>query len=122
MKRLLIINILMMLLTGCTAISSVRHALPREHDPALAYGFVTTKIEVSKLDCKDKSKWERTIDGAIWLNSYAEFREDPQLENVKALVSDLNKANQAKTETSCKLWLDLANERIVVLNKVWGQR
>jgi len=122
MKRLIAINIAVLLLTGCAALTSVKQALPREHDPALAAGFISTKIDVSKLDCKDKSKWDRTIDGAIWLNSYADFRVDPQVENTKALVDDLNKAYSAKTDTTCKLWLDLSQQRIVILNKVWGQR
>lgn len=115
MKTFKLINIVLILaLSGCSL-------WPRAHDPALAQSFVSTKIAVSKLDCAAKTGFEEADRNARWLEAYATFRADPQLESAKGVVTTINKA-EVSSEKVCEHWVKLANGHLEVLNKAWSGR
>ena len=62
LKYLKLINIVVLvgLLNGCSVITTVADFWPTPHDPALAKGYVDTKLGVDSLSCSDKSTktWE----------------------------------------------------------------
>ena len=118
MKNLINSVLLVVLLTGC---STVQKYWPRPHDPALAQAFISTKLVVDNLDCADKSDWSLAEYQVHWLNEYAMFRDDPQKDNTKGLEEGLQKAKDASPK-ACEIWLNLAKQRLVVLNKAWSGR
>ena len=122
MKNLINSVLILMLLQGCTAVTLAKKYWPRDHDPALASAYVTTKLDTEKLNCADKSKWDTVIYKADWLNEYAKFRADPQAESTQAIVDNLNKAQTTQSTKACEIWLDLVKQRIIVLNKAWSGR
>lgn len=116
MKNFKLINTVLILavLNGCSL-------WPRAHDPALAQSYVTTKIAVDNVDCSTKAGFEDAIKNATWLQTYAEFRTDPQVESTKGLVTTLGKA-KTSSDKVCEHWVKLTKERLEVLNKAWSGR
>jgi hypothetical protein len=121
MKTINIIAVILML-NGCTAVTLAQKYWPRDHDPALASAYVTTKIESGKLNCRDKSQWDLVIEKANWMNEYAQFRNDPQKESTASIVENLNKGKNTQSEKACEIWIDLVQQRLIVLNKAWSGR
>lgn len=119
MKNLINSVLLVVLLTGC---STVQKYWPRPHDPALARSFVSTKIGIERIECSDKEDWAEVEYEARFLKEYAEFRDDPQKENTVAIVENLKKAKDTSSIKACDIWLNLAKQRLVVLNKAWSGR
>ena len=122
MKNLINSVLIAVLLSGCTAITVAKKYWPRDHDPALASAYVTTKIGTESISCKDKTTWTATEQQATWLHEYAQFRDDPQVESTKAIVENLAKARSTQSEKACEIWLDLVKQRVIVLNKAWSGR
>ena len=122
MMKTINIIIVAMLLNGCTAITVAKKYWPRDHDPALASAYVSTKIGTESISCKDKTTWTAAESQARWLHEYAQFREDPQVESTKAIVENLEKARSTQSEKACEIWLDLVKQRVIVLNKAWSGR
>ena len=122
MSKLINIMAIALLLNGCTAVTLAQRYWPRDHDPALASAYVNTKIAVNSVSCKDKTTWDSLEHNAQFLNEYAQFRSDPQLESTKAIVENINKARTTQSEKACDIWFDLVKQRLVVLNKAWSGR
>jgi hypothetical protein len=122
MMKMINIIAMALMLNGCTAMMAAKQFLPRDHDPALASAYVTTKIESGRLNCRDKSQWDLVIEKANWMNEYAQFRNDPQKESTASIVENLNKGKLTQSEKACEIWIDLVQQRLVVLNKAWSTR
>jgi uncharacterized protein YceK len=125
MKNLINSVLIVVVLSGCSAITTVKKYWPRDHDPALASAYVTTKLSSDKLGCGDKKNfetWDAVIFKAEWLDEYAKFRDDPQQESTASIVENLNKAKSTSSERACEIWLNLVKQRFVVLNKAWSGR
>jgi len=122
MKNLINSVLILVLLQGCTAVTIAKKYWPRDHDPALASAYVTAKLDSDRLSCADKSKWDPVIYKAEWLNEYAKFRADTQVESTQAIVDNLNKGRTTQSERACEIWLDLVRQRLIVLNKAWSGR
>ena len=117
------INILalIILLSGCTTVGKY---WPKPHDPALAQGYVTVKVDLDQADCNFKTDvvWAQARKDAVWLREYATFRSDPQLESVAAVVENLDKAQETQSIKACEIWLGLSKQRLTVLNRAWSGR
>ena len=128
MKNLInsvVLIMIMSLLQGCTAVVLAKKYWPKDHDPALASAYVTTKLSTGKLGCgakKNFETWDAVIFKAEWLDEYAKFRDDPQQESTASIVENLNKGKTTQSERACEIWLDLVRQRLVVLNKAWSGR
>lgn len=92
-----------------------------KHDPVQAGGWVDVRLAVDKAQCGKPETWDTAIEKANWLNQYAEFRNEPQKENTKAIVTNLNKA-AGGSEAACKRWVNLTNQRLDILQKAWSTR
>lgn len=125
MKNFINIMLLTVMLQGCAAVTIAQKFWPKDHDPALASAYVTTKLSSDKLGCGAKKNFE-TFDAVIfkaeWLDEYAKFRGDPQQESTASIVENLNKAKSTSSERACEIWLNLVKQRLVVLNKAWSGR
>ena len=118
MMKLINSVLLVVVLSGC---STIQKYWPRAHDPALAQSFVTTKLAIEKLQCDTRDGFEEADRNARWLEAYATFRDDPQLESTKGLVTTINKA-WASSDKVCEHWVKLTKERLQVLDKAWSGR
>lgn len=118
----LVLVLIISLLQGCTAVALATKYWPRDHDPALASAYVSAKIGAESISCKDKTTWTQTEYQARWLNEYAVFRADTQVESTRAIVENLEKARTTQSDKACEIWLELVKQRLVVLNKAWSGR
>jgi protein-disulfide isomerase len=111
--------ILVLLLSGC----SLAKYWPVPHDPALAQAYVNVQVSIKNISCADKSQgWKTALDQANWLQEYAGFRSDIQLESVTAVQVNLNKAFNTESIKACEIWVNLSKSRMQVLNKAWSGR
>lgn len=108
---------LVVVLTGCAQIKMMLV----KHDPALANLYVETSIQLQYAKCDNKPSLRGAFNASERMARYAEFREDPQAESAKAVETNITKASTA-SEAACQRWLNLANQRMEVLNKAWSGR
>lgn len=108
---------LVVILTGCAQIKM----LFVKHDPALANLFVETSVQLEYAKCDNKQSMMSAYASAQRMAKYAEFRGDPQIESAKAVQTNISKA-AGSSEAACQRWLNLANQRMEVLNKAWSNR
>jgi hypothetical protein len=117
------ISVCVLMLAGCTTVSSWLSFLPRDYDPVMGMTYVELSIEVSKLDCTVPDGWEDAIAKAKQLSQYSIFRSDPQAENAASIETNLTSAlADVSNTTLCNHYLNIANLRLEILNTAWGNR
>jgi hypothetical protein len=116
MKKLLLIP-LFVVLSGCAQIKMMLV----EHDPMLVNGWVEVNVALEKAECGKPETWEPAKAAATKMNKYAQFRDEPHKENVKAIKENIDKASTS-SEGACKRWVNLTNTRMDILQKAWGNR
>jgi len=121
MKKIIAILLLSSTLSGCAAIATVKAILPKDHDPGLVSGWVDLQIGLDKVQCTDKNTLLQAQVNADWLNRYAEFRNDPQKVSTKAIVDNLNKAQEGN-EAVCQRWVNLSKTRMKIIQEAWSGR
>ena len=128
MKKLIAI-LGLTLLVGCSSF------YPPKHDTALFHDMIQIDIMIEDVDCTPdqatKEFYQARYDwGAIKnklrvLVRYAEWRDDPQLQNIEGMYNNANKLSQhgeIKSGTFCELSKKVARERINSLKKAWEGR
>lgn len=116
--KVLISFFIILTLTGC---STVQKYWPRDHDNALVSRYVDLEVKLQKADCSAKDTLNTAILDADWLSRYTQFRDDPQQNNVKLVLENLQKAANS-TEAACKRWVSLTNVNMKVIKKAWEGR
>jgi hypothetical protein len=117
------ISVCVLMLAGCSTVSSWLSFLPRDYDPVMGMTYVELSIEVSKLDCTVPDGWEDAIAKAKQLSQYSIFRSDPQAENAASIETNLTSAlADVSNTTLCNHYLNIANLRLEILNTAWGNR
>jgi hypothetical protein len=117
------ISVCVLMLAGCSTVSSWLSFLPRDYDPVMGMTYVELSIEVSKLDCTVPDGWEDAIAKAKQLSQYSIFRSDPQAENATSIETNLTSAlADVSNTTLCNHYLNIANLRLEILNTAWGNR
>jgi len=112
--------IMAVMLTGC---STLQKYWPRAHDPQLVRLWVDTQIALNKVDCSAADRgWHRVSESADTLALYAEFRRDPQAENVKGLAQHADKMNRGGSPAFCELGKKTAEGRLSAARKAWEGR
>lgn len=123
MKKIIATVLVVSTLSGCAVIDKVSEMWPRDHDAGLVTAYVNLKVALESADCKDnKHFFKPAVANAHWLNTYAEFRTDPQRKTTKLVHENLIKADKAENETVCKRWLNLANINMKSIKQAWGDR
>ncbi|MAB53476.1 MAG: hypothetical protein CMG80_17295 [Marinobacter sp.] len=95
----------------------------KEHDPALALGYIDTKIAMSDAFCEDYDSLENAYYQSVWLYEYSLFTNDPQLKTAGNIKKDIDKAMEYSDDIrTCERFLKLANLKLLTLKKAWGSR
>jgi hypothetical protein len=108
------------MLSGC---SQIQKYWPRDHDPVLVDRWVTTSILVENVDCAvPEGAWSAVVPASQHLWRLAEFRADPQTDNLKGLYDHAVKTNQSKNKTFCELGKKTAQARLTAAKTAWEGR
>ena len=109
-----------MMLTGC---STVQKYWPRAHDPVLVDRWVTVEIAVNAVDCTTPTgAWAQAIPASQHLYVLADFRADPQTENLRGLWLHTQKMNTTANKTFCELGKKTAQGRLAAARSAWAGR
>jgi hypothetical protein len=119
MKKFTLIAVV--LLTGCSTIKDLSTYWPRDHDPVMFNHLVTTDIAVKHIDC-ERPDWTSAHRNAEVLAQYAEWRRDPQTENMKGLAAHTKRMAQGGSKTFCELGKKTATQRIEAARTAWQGR
>lgn len=119
MKHLLV-ALSIILLTGC---STIKKYWPRAHDPVLVDQWVTVSIAVSDVDCTaERTGWTNVVLPAQRLWMLADFREDPQTENLHGLLEHAKKMSKGGSKMFCEIGKNTANQRLQAARSAWEGR
>lgn len=110
-KSILFLTLIM--LSGC----SMMKYLPKKHDSGLAYHFSQTVVYVEQLKCENMipGDWIAAQLYAREFGVYAELRDDPQQDNIKAISENIAKA--AEKSSTCPAYLKVVKLRLQVVAK-----
>jgi len=116
-KKLLIISVFATL-AGC---STIKQYWPRAHDPVMFDQLVATDIAIAHIDC-EKADWSTAQRLAEQLAQYAEWRQDPQAENLKGLKAHTDRMSRGGSKVFCELGKKTASGRIEAAKSAWEGR
>lgn len=120
MKKLLI-GLSIVLLSGCSTIESVKKYFPRDHDPIMFSHLVSLSIAVDNVNC-EKPDWTNAIEASKYLSKYAEWRKDPQQENLLGLYKHIEKMGTGGSKVFCELGKKTSTQRINAARSAWENR
>ena len=120
MKRLLV-ALALVGLTGCSTIQTIKEYWPRAHDPVMLYQLVVLDAGVSSIDCLSPD-WAPLNGTANYLAKYAEWRMDPQRENIRGLQKHIDKMSQGGSKVFCEIGKKTASQRIQAARSAWEGR
>lgn len=110
----------MVLLTGC---STIKKYWPRAHDPVLVEHWVEVQIAVDKVDCSlADTGWKDAVLPSQKLYMLANFREDPQSENLHGLWEHTKRMSKGGSKMFCEIGKNTANQRLKVTHEAWEGR
>ena len=101
-------------LTGCSL-------LPRDHDPVMFNNLVTVDIQVDSVNC-DSPNWKPVISTSQQLTRAAEWRNDPQADNLAGLQRHAERMSVGGSKTFCELGKKTAKARILATRTAWEGR
>jgi len=116
--RTLAIVLSLTLLTGCT---TIKKYWPRAHDPVMFDHLVAVSVAIDNVDCT-KPDWLLAINRSHHLARYAEWRQDPQLENLKGLSAHTERMGKGGSKMFCELGKKTALQRIDAAKSAWEGR
>jgi hypothetical protein len=117
MKQLIIVTSILVL-TGC---STIKEYWPRPHDSALFNNLVAVDIAVEQVNC-EQPNWAPAKASAEQLARYAEWRGDPQRENLKGLLAHTERMSKGGSKMFCELGKKTAKQRIEAARSAWEGR
>jgi len=117
MKRL-IVAASIVALAGC---STIKQYWPKSHDPAMFNQLVEIDIAIEKQRCDDPA-WHLVSSKAEQLARYAEWRSDPQAENLKGLLAHTTRMEQGGSKTFCEIGKRTARQRVQAVRTAWEGR
>ena len=109
------------LLSGCAAVDTVKKYWPRSHDPVMFNHLVQLDIVVEQQNC-DAPTWSSVTLLSENLARYAEWRRDPQAENMRGLHNHIERMSKGGSKTFCELGKRTARQRIEAAKSAWEGR
>jgi hypothetical protein len=111
------------LLSGCSTFSDAMKLFPKPYDPVMGKMYIELKMEVNELSCKEQYHiiWDKVEYDANILAEYANFRNDPQAENIEAVGKNIKTA-LGKNQLICESFLKVAKTRLEIVNEAWSVR
>lgn len=104
--------------TGC---STIQKYWPRDHDPVMFDHLVSLSVEIERTDCKNPN-WAPVENAAEKLARYAEWREDPQAENMRGLHKHIVRISESTNPAFCDLGKKTAKGRVEAAKSAWEGR
>jgi hypothetical protein len=120
MKKVLILFFAISL-SGCAAVDTVKKYWPRDHDPVMFDNLVSVSIAVDQVDCSEPD-WSRVVIVSNQLARTAEWRADPQAENLKGLLKHAERMSVGGSKIFCELGKKTAGQRIEAAKSAWKGR
>ncbi len=120
MKKLIVL-IFAVALSGCAAVDTVKKYWPRDHDPVMFDNLVSISIAVEQIDCTQPD-WSQVVIISNQLSRSAEWRSDPQAENLKGLLKHAERMSLGGSKTFCELGKKTATQRIEAAKSAWRKR
>jgi hypothetical protein len=112
-----------MALAGCSTIDRVRQMWPRAHDPVLVDRWVSANISVTAVDCaQSPTGWLNTVQPTEHLAQLAEFRNDPQAQNMRGLAKHSQRMSEGGSKMFCELGKKTAEQRLAAARSAWEGR
>lgn len=108
-------------ISGCAAVDTVKKYWPRDHDPVMFNKLVELSVKIEKINC-DQPDWSQAVQIAETLDRYAEWRKDPQKDNIKGLYKHTQKMSAGGSKTFCELGKKTADQRIQAAKTAWEGR
>lgn len=105
-------------LTSC---STIKQYWPRAHDPVMFNQLVATDIAIAHVNC-EQPDWTTAQQAAEQLAEYAEWRHDPQAENLKGLQAHTDRMSRGGSRVFCELGKKTAAGRIAAAKSAWEGR
>lgn len=119
MNKLLLLS-LVLGLGGC---AQIREYWPRSHDPVFVSAWVDAQISLDSVDCKEpRGAWRATVQQTQRLWMLADFRSDPQAENLKGLYAHSQRMDQSASTQFCELGKKTAQLRLDQTRRAWEGR
>lgn len=119
--KLISVIILSTVLSGCAVVDTVKKYWPRSHDPVMFDHLIAVDIAIEQVDC-DKPDWSKVQQAALHLNRYAEWRKDPQQENLKGLSAHADRMSKGGSKTFCEIGKKTGRGRIDAARTAWENR
>ena len=113
-----ILAICLLTLTGC---STIQKYWPRDHDPVAFGQLVDVSLALDTVDCKNPN-WIYVVNTSARIAKNAQWRDDPQADNLMGLHNHATKMNQGGSETFCELGKKTAQQRIDAVKSAWSGR
>ena len=108
------------LLSGC---STIEKYWPRAHDPVLVDAWVSTYMAVDSVRCSDANTgWVKVKEPSQRLYLLADFRKDPQTDNLRGLRDHVEKMSQGGSVVFCQIGVKTAQARLAVAKTAWEGR
>ncbi len=110
-------------LSGCASVEWVKKVWPRSHDPQLVSQWVDVKVSIDSVNCEQTpTGWAQVVDPARKLSIYAEFRKDPQQENLKGLLAHAERMSKGGSKAFCEIGKKTAQSRLDAARTAWEGR
>ena len=120
MKKIITVA-LAIALSGCATVDTVKKYWPRDHDPVMFNQLVTVSIAIETIDCGHPD-WSQIVAVSNHLSRYAEWRGDPQADNLKGLLNHAERMSHGGSKTFCELGKKTAAQRIEAAKSAWKGR
>lgn len=112
--KLISAGVLLLALTGCSL-------LPRAHDPVMFNQLVKVSIDIESVDCNDPD-WSQALSETKQLARYAQWRSDPQSDNLSGLERHVARMTVGSSVAFCELGKKTATARIQAVKTSWENR
>jgi hypothetical protein len=120
MKKI-ILGLSILLLSGCSTIQEVKKYWPKDHDPVMFNHLVSADISIEHQNCEQPS-WDKVLPVTEQLSKYAEWRKDPQTDNLKGLHLHIERMNKGGSKMFCEIGKKTAKQRIEAAKSAWEGR
>ncbi len=119
--RIIVTLLLISQLSACATIDTVKKYWPRKHDPVMFDHLVTLSISIEQINC-DNPDWSHIVEVSNHLSRYAQWRGDPQADNLKGLLNHAERMSHGGSKTFCTLGKKTATQRIEATKSAWEGR
>lgn len=120
MKKLIIVSSIF-LMSGCSTVDSIKKYWPRPHDPVMFNQLVAADVAIGHQNCEQPT-WGNVAPVTEQLAKYAEWRKDPQAENLKGLHAHVERMSKGGSKTFCEIGKKTAKQRIDAAKTAWEGR